>query len=75
MKAKYLDFKKRPCDPSPELQTILLKANDHLWHKIAIYERYGEEERILRTRAVKILEEREEDVLELGRILKESKRT
>ena len=25
LKAKYLDLKKRPCDPSPELQLMLLR--------------------------------------------------
>ena len=75
LKAKYLDLKKRPCAPSPELQLMLLKANDHLWDKIKTYERYGKDERILRTRAVKVLKEREDQVLELGKILREQNLT
>ena len=39
---------------------MLLKSNSLLWDKIEVYERYGEEERILRTRAVNALRRHEE---------------
>ena len=39
---------------------MLLKENSLLWDKIEVYERYGEEERILRTRALQALKDLEE---------------
>ena len=56
LSAKALDLGKRPCNPSPELQLILLKNNSILWDQIEVYER-------LRIQAVRALRKHEEKML------------
>ena len=63
---KSLDLGKRPCNPSPELQVILLKNNSLLWDQIEVYERYAKQERVLRIQAVHLLRRHEENMF--GRI-------
>ena len=51
---------KRLCNPSPEVQVILLKDISLLWDKVETYERYAEEERIQRIRTVNAFRKHEE---------------
>ena len=57
---QHRDLMKRPCDPSPELQLVLLKDISVLWDKVETYKGYAEEERLLRIRAVAALRKHEE---------------
>jgi hypothetical protein len=60
LSGKAVDLGKRPCNPSPELQVILLKNNSLLWDKTEVYEKYAEQEKALRIQAVNQLRKHEE---------------
>jgi hypothetical protein len=50
----------RPCDPSKERQELLEKGSEILWDKVVVYEKYSEEEKLVRDKAVDALRKHEE---------------
>jgi hypothetical protein len=50
----------RPCDPHEERQALFEKKIEILWDKVVVYEKFSEEEKSLRTRAVNALRKHEE---------------